>query len=109
MLFDRTDALDQVIDLFGKAGNVLHGQFESVDALANVFEFGADIGEARAHLGEPGLRFLTVLGYLRLDADNLGLVIGDVAGKGGESPLDQRFKSVKTFVIGLWHAHSISL
>ncbi len=120
MLFDRADAFDQVINLFGKAGNVLYGQFERVDALVNIFEFSADIGEARAHLcadiGEAGVHFLAEVSYRGPDAADFGfnagdfsLVIGRVAGESGKSPFDQRFKPIKTFIIGLWHAHSISL
>jgi len=101
VLFNGADAFDQMIDFFGKAGDILHGQFEGVEAQADVFEFGANIGEASAG-------FLVKACNLSFEAGDLGSAIGDVAGESGKSPLDQRLKSIKTFVERVWHTRSIS-
>jgi hypothetical protein len=92
VLLDGAYPLDQVIDFLRKAGDVLHGQFEGFEVQANVFEFGADVSKAHAHLsasvGEVGVHFFAETYYARLDAGDFGFIVGDVAAESGKSPLD---------------------
>ena len=61
---DSADALQEVIDLFREARNVLSSDFECVEPKTDVLELGLNICESFAHLDAQ--RFNIVLcGHLR--------------------------------------------
>ena len=61
MFLDGDDALEQMIDLFGKARRVVRCHFEKLDTHSDVAEFGFDIGEATFYSDEIVFRSHSIL------------------------------------------------
>ena len=75
MLFDRANALQEIIDFLGKARHAVNRNFKRVEPMENVFEFGADLQDLVFNLG-----------YVGLDDRYFSLDFQDILGKSGKSP-----------------------